>query len=206
MNFVPSRVAAEKLGLHPNTLRKWADAGKIKHIKLGSGQRRYDVEDYLGLSPEPKVICYCRVSSHKQKDDLDRQVEFMSIRFPEAEVLKDIGSGINFKRKGLKTILESAINGDKLKLVVAHKDRLCRFGFELIEWIIKRNHGEIVVLSKSELSPQAELTQDLLTILHVFSCRMHGLRSYKDKIGKAFANKTAEASDETLDGREQVCV
>lgn len=120
--------------------------------------------------------------------------------------MKDIGSGINFKRKGLKTILESAINGDKLKLVVAHKDRLCRFGFELIEWIIKRNHGEIVVLSKSELSPQAELTQDLLTILHVFSCRMHGLRSYKDKIGKAFANKTAEASDETLDGREQVCV
>jgi len=146
------------------------------------------------------------VSSYKQKDDLDRQIEFMSIRFPEAEVVKDIGSDINFKRKGLKTILESAINGDKLKLVVAHKDRLCRFGFELIEWIIKRNHGEILVLSKSELSPQTELTQDLLTILRVFSCKMHGLRSYKDKIGKAFANKTAEASDETLDGREQVCV
>ena len=206
MGFVPSRVAAEKLGLHPNTLRKWADAGKIKHIKLGSGPRRYDIEDYLGLSPEPKVICYCRVSSYKQKDDLDRQIEFMSIRFPEAEVVKDIGSDINFKRKGLKTILESAINEDKLKLVVAHKDRLCRFGFELIEWIIKRNHGEILVLSKSELSPQTELTQDLLTILRVFSCKMHGLRSYKDKIGKAFANKTAEASDETLDGREQVCV
>jgi len=144
------------------------------------------------------------VSSYKQKDDLQRQVDYMISQFPEAEVIKDIGSGINFKRKGLKTILESAINGDKLKIVVAHKDRLCRFGFDLIEWLIQRNAGEIMVLSKSELSPESELTQDLLTILHVFSCRMHGLRSYKDKISKAFANKNSEEDIQTLDGCEQV--
>jgi len=128
----------------------------------------------------------------------------MISQFPEAEVIKDIGSGINFKRKGLKTILESAINGDKLKIVVAHKDRLCRFGFDLIEWLIQRNAGEIMVLSKSELSPESELTQDLLTILHVFSHRTHRLRSYKDKISKAFANKNSEEDIQTLDGCEQV--
>jgi len=204
MKFVPSRVAAETLGVHPNTLRKWANENKIEHTVSCTGQRRYNVEKYMGLTEAHRVICYCRVSSYKQKDDLQRQVDYMISQFPEAEVIKDIGSGINFKRKGLKTILESAINGDKLKIVVAHKDRLCRFGFDLIEWLIQRNAGEIMVLSKSELSPESELTQDLLTILHVFSCRMHGLRSYKDKISKAFANKNSEEDIQTLDGCEQV--
>jgi len=206
MQFVPSRTAAERLGLHPNTLRKWADLGKIKHIKTGSGQRRYNVDEYLGLTKQHRIICYCRVSSYKQKDDLQRQVEYMQDKFPNAEIIRDIGSGISFKRKGLKTILESAINGDKLKLVVAHKDRLCRFGFDLIEWLIQRSAGEILVLSRSELSPESELTQDLLTILHVFSCRMHGLRSYKDKISKAFPNKSSEENIQTVDGCEQVCI
>ena len=206
MRLVPTRVAAERIGVHPNTLRKWADTGKIKAVTLASGQRRFDVDDYLGLTVPPKVVCYCRVSSYKQRDDLERQVDFMKTQYPEAEVVKDIGSGINFKRKGLTSILESAINGNKLQLVVAHKDRLCRFGFDLIEWIIKRNAGEIVVLKQSNISPESELTQDLLTILHVFSCRMHGLRSYKNKISKAFAHKAAEANNEAVDGCEQVCV
>lgn len=199
MEYVPSRIAAKTLGLHPNTLRKWADAGKINHIKTASGQRRYDIETFLGQSQSTRTICYCRVSSYKQKDDLYRQVEFMRQAYPEAEIVKDIGSGINFKRKGLKTILDAAIDGDKLKVVVAHRDRLCRFGFDLIEWILQRNSGEIVVLNQTKLSPERELTQDLLTILHVFSCRMHGLRSYKNKISAAFADKTAEGYSKTLD-------
>ena len=199
MGYVPTRVAAEKLGLHPNTLRKWADAGKINHIKTASGQRRYDIDAFLGKSATAETICYCRVSSYKQKDDLCRQVAFMREKFPTAEIIKDIGSGINFKRKGLRSILESAINGNKLTVVVAHKDRLCRFGFDVIQWIIERSGGEVMVLNETRLSPEAELTQDLLTILHVFSCRMHGLRSYKNKISKAFTNKTAAGDIQAMD-------
>jgi putative resolvase len=199
MEFVPSRVAAKVLGVHPNTLRLWADQGKIEIIKTASGQRRYNVNSYIGTSSRHRTICYCRVSSYKQKDDLQRQVEFMRTRHPGADIVTDVGSGINFRRKGLRAILESAIDGDKLTVVVAHKDRLCRFGFELIEWIIKRSGGELMVLQHNELSPESELTKDLLTILHVFSCRMHGLRSYKDKISKAFSDKKPEESVQALD-------
>jgi putative resolvase len=197
--YVPSRIACEKLGVHPNTLRKWAESGDIKYIKTKSGQRRYKISDFVGENETLTTVCYCRVSSPKQKDDLYRQIAFMKEKYPESEIIKDVGSGINFKRKGLKTLLERSINGDKLRIVVAHKDRLCRFGFDLIEWVINRNGGKILVLKQSDLSPEQELTNDLLTILHVFSCRMHGLRSYKNKIAKAFANKGTKKDIQKVD-------
>ncbi len=190
--YISSRNAAEKLGVHANTLRRWAKNGKIKHITTASGQRKYDVNSYLGQTAECVTICYCRVSSYKQKDDLHRQVEFMREKYPSAEIVKDIGSGINLKRKGLKTILERAMRGDKLKIVVAHKDRLARFGFDLIKYIVERNGGRIVVLSQVIFSPEEELTKDLLNILHVFSCRMHGLRNYKKQVSEALSVKAAK--------------
>ena len=206
MELLPSKAAARTLGVHQNTLRRWADQGKIEYIRIPSGHRRYNVASYIGNSTAHRVICYCRVSSYKQKDDLQRQVDFMRARYSGADIVTDIGSGINYKRKGFKAILESAIDGNKLTVVVAHKDRLCRFGFDLIEWIINRAGGQVVVLQQDDLSPESELTKDLLTILHVFSGRMHGLRSYKDKISKAFSDPKAEESVQTLDGCEQVCV
>ena len=192
MAYINTREAVHSLGVHPNTLRNWANANKIKYIKTPSGQRRYDVDSFLGERKEASTICYCRVSSYKQKDDLERQVQFMHERFPDATIVKDIGSGINFKRRGLLAILERAMCGDKLQLVSAHRDRLSRFGFDLIKWIIERNGGKVVVLGQTNLSPEEELTSDLLTILHVFSCRMHGLRSYKNKIAKDFTHKKPE--------------
>lgn len=187
------------LGIHPNTIRRWADEGKIETIRTTAGQRRYDVDKYLGKPLKVETVCYCRVSSYKQKDDLDRQVEFMREKFPEARIVKDIGSGLNFKRKGLISILDAAINGTVLRVLVAHRDRLGRFGTDLIKHIITKNGGELVVLSEDNLSPEQELTQDLLTILHVFSCRMHGLRSYKYRIAKDFTNKRAEEVIQTVD-------
>lgn len=187
--FLPSRKACRILGVHASTLRRWADTEKIKFIRTAAGQRKYDVDDYLGKYKPERTICYCRVSSAKQKDDLERQIEFMRAKFPQSEIVKDIGSGINFKRKGMLSILESAMRGDKLKVVVAYKDRLGRFGADLVRWILEKSGGELVVLNHSELSPEQELTQDLLTILHVFSCRMHGLRSYSNQIAKDFADK-----------------
>ncbi|MBK1641212.1 IS607 family transposase [Chromatium okenii] len=190
--YIPSREAAKRLGCHPCTLRKWADAGKIPHIRTSSGQRRYDVDAYLRIQPQRVIISYCRVSSFKQRDDLDRQVQFMREKYPQAELIKDIGTGLNFKRKGLNSILERALRGECIQLVVAHRDRLARFGYELIQQIIEHNGGELVILDQSAHSPEHELTKDLFNILHVFSCRMPGLKNYKNQVNQALSDAQAE--------------
>lgn len=183
MAYIPLRKAVEFLGLHPNTLRRYADEGKIKSIKNPAGQRLYDIQSYItGDSIRTPTICYCRVSSSKQRDDLDRQIAYMQSLYPDAEIIKDIGSGLNFKRKGLRSLLDRLLQGNKFILVVACRDRLARFGFELVQYMVEQNGGQIVVLDKTVHCPQSELTQDLLSILHVFSCRMHGLRKYSKKI------------------------
>ncbi len=189
MAYITLRKAVEFLGLHPNTLRKYADEGKINSIKNEAGQRLYDVESYQRNSANAVAICYCRVSSAKQRDDLERQIEFMRDKYPHADIVKDIGSGLNFKRKGLQALLVRLMRGDKLTIIVACRDRLCRFGFELFQFMVEQNGGEIVVLSNPVHCPETELTADLLAILHVFSsrrsansCRMHGLRSIAKKI------------------------
>lgn len=185
MSFVKLSKAVELLGLHPNTLRRFADNGTIKAIKTPGGQRLYDVASYTGTSKLPITICYCRVSSSKQRADLDSQIAYMRGLYPEAEIISDVASGLNYKRKGLKAILERTMSGDKFTVVVAHKDRLARFGFELIEWIIQSNGGEIMVLNQQVSDPQRELTEDLLAIIHIFSCRLYGQRRYKgDQVQK----------------------
>jgi predicted site-specific integrase-resolvase len=184
VNYIPLRKAVEATGLHKNTLRKYADNGTIKTIRNAANQRLFNVDDFLGRT-KPLInyeICYCRVSSSKQQDDLDRQVAYMHSLYPNAEIVQDIGSGLNFKRKGLQTILERLMRGDKFTLVIACRDRLCRFGFELFEFMVKQNGGTILFLSNPVHCPESELTADLLSSLHVFSCRMHGLREYGKKI------------------------
>ena len=104
--------------------------------------------------------------------------------YPNAEVIRDIGSGLNEKRRGYRTLLDKLLAGDKLQLVVAHRDRLCRFGIGTIQYLLEQNGGELVVLDKSVHSPSEELTADLLSILHVFSRRMPGLRRYRDAISE----------------------
>jgi predicted site-specific integrase-resolvase len=181
--FIPLRKAIERLGLHGDTLRKYADQGIINTIRTEGGKRLFDIDEYLRKkSGTEQIICYCRVSSPKQKDDLERQVQYMREQYSNAEIIKDIGSGLNFKRKGLNSILERAMQGTKFKIVVAYKDRLARFGFDLIEFIINKNGGEILVLNRIELSPEQELTTDILQILHVFSCRINGMRKYRNQI------------------------
>ena len=191
MKYIKGKDACGRLGVCMNTLRKMADDGRIETIRV-SGQRRYNVDAYLGLQQQQSTICYCRVSSHKQRDDLERQVAFMQEKYPQAEVIKDIGSGLNFKRAGLKAILERAMRGDRLYVVVAHRDRLARFGSELIRQVIEFNGGQLVVLSEDSLSPEQELAKDLLNIIHVFSCRMHGLRHYKKQVGEALSNEATK--------------
>ena len=181
--YVTLREARKQLGLHPNTLRKYADEGIIETIRTPSGQRRFNIESFINQTHNSlQTILYCRVSSARQKDDLQNQKDYLLSKHPRAEVIADVGSGLNFKRKGLRAILERLLQGDSIRLVVAERDRLCRFGFELIEYLVIKNGGEVVVLNQSEYSPEGELVSDILSIIHVFSCRIHGMRKYKNQI------------------------
>jgi predicted site-specific integrase-resolvase len=142
---------------------------------------------------------------------LSRQAAYLQEKFPKAEIVQDCGSGLNFKRKGLNSLLDRAIAGEKLTVVVAHRDRLCRFGFDLIRFVIERSGGKIVVLDNEEGSantPEKELVDDLLSVVHVFSCRINGRRSYKNKNKKeqVEADSATEALVQELDRVRTFCV
>ena len=195
--LLSSKRAAEALDVSIEHLRRMESRNEIVCVRTGGGHRRYDVQRFIDeqRKPDTATLCYCRVSGKAQADALESQVEWMREKFPEAEIIKDFGSGINFKGKGLQRILERVLRGDKLRVVVAHRDRLARFGSEVIRYLVEQNGGEIVVLNATAHSPEAELTADLLEILHVFSSRMYGLRRYRDKIKEDtnLTNKDAEA-------------
>ena len=127
-------------------------------------------------------ICYVRVSSNKQKDDLERQIKYMKRRYPTHKIVKDIGSGINLNRRGLNKIIDWAIEG-KIKEVVAHKDRLTRFGYSQVERIIKKySGGEIKVTNKEPVrEPKEEIVEDVLEIMDVFVAKINGMRKYEKK-------------------------
>lgn len=193
MSYITPRQAREILGVGDSTLRDWCEQGIIEAIKTPKGTRRYNVSSFIQLQQNKQPIsgptigsstriCYCRVSSNKQKDDLQKQVDYMREKYPKDIIITDIGSGINFKRHGLRTILESASKHLITEVVVAYRDRLCRFAFELIEWILQTNGVKLVVLNEVlDSSGTTELAEDLLAIINVFNCRINGQRKYKTK-------------------------
>ena len=184
-NYKPPREAAQTLGITVEHLRRMERAGEITCIRTGGGHRRYDVQSFIDAQTGTDIatVGYCRVGGKSQSDALASQVAYLQQHYPDAEIIKDFGSGINFKRKGLRTLLERILRGDKLRVVVAHWDRLARFGGEVIQFLVEQNGGEVVVLDETVYgSPEEELTADLLAILRVFSCRMPGLRRYRDQI------------------------
>ena len=195
MPYIPLRKAVEQLGMCKNTLRRYADQGLIPVIRNHAGQRLFNVDAYLTTTAKPMAICYARVSSAKQRDDLERQIQRLRAAIPDAEVIRDIGSGLNFKRQGLRTLLERLMRGDKLQVVVTHRDRLARFGIDAIHFLIECNGGQLLVLDQTVgTSREAELTTDLLAILHHFSGRMHGQRSHQGKAAATLPDSTAAES------------
>ena len=187
-NYLRPGEACRLLKIDRKTLYNWEKKGKIKCDRTRGGQRRVlktDVlPDYKPTRPEitKRKICYCRVSTSSQKEDLARQVRFFKRKYPDYEIIKDIGSGLNSKRKGFNAILDAGIKGTVEEIVVTHKDRFCRFNFDVFEGIIKRfSNGRIVVLNRKRSSPEEELVEDLLAIVTVFSARLHGLRSHSLK-------------------------
>ena len=201
--FVNVKEASRLTGLDPQTVRKMADNSSITCYKTPSGQRRISLQSIQELcnslvpSKEKQEVqrqnfIYGRVSSKKQMDDLSRQFEFLKRpEYADYAIVSDIASGINFKRKGLSTILDSCLQGNIGEVVIAHKDRLCRFGFELIEQIINKSGGKITILDNQDnKTSEQELTDDLLAIIHVFSCKQMGKRSYRSRKGKDLENET----------------
>ena len=154
----------------------------LKHIRSPGGRRLYDVDAFLREEVGVEFVLYARVSSSAAKDALRGQVALLQSGYPGAELVKAIGGGLTWQRKGLVALLGRLHGGEKLRIVVAHRDRLARFGFELVDWLAKQNGGEVVVLDESKCSPEPELTQDILSLLATFSCRLSGLRKYRDKI------------------------
>lgn len=184
----------------PQTLRNWDLSGKLKPHHTGANGYRYyshqQLNELLGIADiQRKVIGYCRVSSNKQKDDLIRQVEnmdkYLSSLNCEYEIIQDIGSGINYSKKGLKGLLKKINNKEVSKIVVFYKDRLLRFGFELVEYVANLNGCEIEVLDNTEKTEEQELVEDLIQIVTVFSCKLQGKR----------ANKTRKLVDELIEER-----
>ena len=187
MEYIKRKEALKTLGICYKTLYKMAENKDIDSVKIGENTV-YNVNKYLRernvVKKERKKICYCRVSSNKQKEDLERQVKYMKEKFPTYEIIKDIGSGLNYKRKGLEEILEKAISGEIEEIVIAYKDRLTRFGYEMIEWLIsKYSNGKITIINKEEEeTPVEELTKDIVSIMNVYVAKVNGLRKYKGQI------------------------
>lgn len=213
--YVPIRTACQHYNVSSQTIRAWAAKDEIDFINLPSGQRRYKVRgegNTSSITKEPEKekinICYCRVSSNGQKEDLQRQVEYMRQKYPGWIIYTDIGSGLNWKRQGLKTILRRCLLGDVQKVAVAHKDRLARFGYELIEYIMAQCSVELLCeYEGAHKSREAELVDDILSIVTVFSARIHGGRQYqKNQKGDSSPQKRSCAEIETVDGELQVDV
>lgn len=213
--FCTGKEVKKILRVSDTTLHRWVEENKIRAIRTPAGQRRYyfsDIQVILNShnhSPQKQKIAYCRVSSSKQMDDLERQQSFFRQQFPDHQLVTDVASGINWKRKGLRSILERAMQGHLSEVVVAHRDRLCRFSFELLEWIFSSNGVKLVVLDKEESqSTEYELANDILSIVHVYSCRQMGRRRYHNKMQKSqnIPDNESEESHPQMDGNEEICL
>ena len=208
---------AKRLGVSTQTLRRWDKSGKLVAKRTPSNHRYYTDDDLLvakGLKKaqsKRQTVVYCRVSSQKQKSELANQRKAMETfclgqGLAVDKWIEEIGGGLNFKRRSFLKMLHSAMAGDIETIVVAHKDRLCRFAFDLIEGLLEPVGCKIVVANQASLSPQQELVEDLMAIIHCFSCRLYGSRSYaKDKVKEIAKNLDIPIQDGLILDKKLQC-
>lgn len=199
--YVGGKEASKILGVHQRTLYQQEEKGLIETIRTPGNKRLYNVEKFIKKKEcknndiclknldeldkkEGKLnISYVRVSTVNQKDDLIRQKEMIKSKYPTHIMIEDIGSGINLNKKGIRKIIKLAIEGKINELVIAYKDRLTRYGYELIEDIIKEySKGRIIIMnSKVKIGPEEEIVNDVMELMNVYVAKMNGLRKYKKK-------------------------
>ena len=193
-NYKPKDFA-ELLGVSVKTLQRWDREGILKANRTPTDRRYYTYDQYLqfkGINIEHdkrKVVIYARVSIKNQRDDLQNQTAFLR-QFCNArgmivdQCIEDYRSGLDYNRRKWNGLLDEVMEQKVKTIVIAHKDRFIRFGYDWFERFCMRFHTTILVVNNEELSPQEELVQDIISILHVFSCRLYGLRKYKKQIEK----------------------
>ena len=203
--LLKSSEVREILNISNMTLYRLDRDGKLCPFKRTSKSKRYkysDVLKYMGNNlDDSKVkkikVAYARVSSNKQKNELQNQIKYLENYASGRGIIidkyiKDVGSGINYNNRGLNEIIDLITSNKVEELIVSYKDRLVRFGFELIENIAKKYGTKITVINLPSTSPEKEIVDDLLTIITVFSNRVYGLRSYKSKIKESVSNENSE--------------
>ncbi|WP_155286311.1 IS607 family transposase [Lacticaseibacillus zhaodongensis] len=187
----PKEMAA-RIGVTVKTLQKWDKDGTLPAFRNPKNRRYYTEEQYRTYIGETtknghKVVAYARVSNAGQKDDLKKQVDFLR-QYANGkgvildDVITDVGSGLNYKRKHWNELLDQIMANNVDTVYITYKDRFVRFGYDWFEQLANKFNTQIVVLNNPDLSPQEEMTQDLISIIQVFSCRISGLRKYKRKI------------------------
>ena len=191
-NYKPKDFA-ELLGVSVKTLQRWDRDGILKANRTPTDRRYYTYDQYLqfkGIKTENDVrdvVIYARVSTKNQKDDLQNQVEFLK-QFCNAkgmivnQCMEDFGSGLNYNRKKWNELLDEVMENKIKTIVISSKDRFIRFGYDWFEKFCMKFNTTIMVVNNEALSPNEELVQDIISILHVFSCRLYGLRKYKKQI------------------------
>ena len=207
MKYYSTKKVTEILGVTAQTLRNWDKEGKLKPSYVKSnGYRYYSEESILSYTQERKtkknlnVVGYARVSSKKQSDDLERQINnlntYISSKYDSFDIITDIGSGINYNKPGLKKLIEKINKKEVDLIIVLYKDRLLRFGFELVEYFAELNNVKIEVLDKIDKNQDEELVEDLVQIITVFSCKIQGKRKTKTKqLIDDFSKKNTELDD-----------
>jgi len=200
---------AKQMGVSVKTLQRWDREGRLKAKRTLSGRRYYDEADLataLNLPQRPAIrrtVAYCRVSSPAQRPDLQNQraaLESYAIskQLVVDEWIMEIGGGLNFERKRFLRLVDAIVEGEVSRLLIAHQDRLARFGFALLKHLCETHHTELVVMNTETLSPEQELVQDLMRIVHCFSSRLYGLRNYRKALEKALKDENrAQDQDES---------
>ena len=207
MSILKPKEMAERLGVTVLTLQRWDNNGILKAHRTPTNRRYYTEEQYLEYIGQPisnsnnrKNIAYARVSTYGQKDDLKNQINFIR-QYVNAkgiildETITDIGSGLNYNRKKWNKLLEDVMQDKIDTIFITYKDRFIRFGYDWFERLCKMHNTEIVVLNNIETSPTQEMIDDMISIVHVFSYRLYGLRKYKSKLENDKSLKGGENDD-----------
>lgn len=215
-DYITPSEAVRRCRFSLSTLRLWADKGKIRCIRSPGGKRYYylpDIKEISGFQDTPEeinsiekireTICYARVSSSKQRPDLDRQIQYLQEKYPEGKVISDVGSGLNYNRRGLQRLLKRTASGTVGQVVVTYSDRLCRYGIELLETLFERDNVGLVVLCE-ETSPDQteELAKDVLDICNYFVAKYNGRKSYQKRKPKEKERFGTEERKERNSSRE----
>lgn len=194
MNIYKPKDFAKMLNVSVKTLQRWDNENTLKAYRNPKGRRYYTHKQYLaftGVSSKnnKKIVIYARVSTNNQKDDLNNQVKFLknyanSKGLIVDEIITEIGSGLNYNRKKWNDLINDCINQKIKTIIISNKDKFIRFGYNWFEQFLLNYGVNIIVVNNDKLSPNEELIQDLISIIHVFSCKIHGLKKYTKSISE----------------------